>query len=260
MIHPLAQIPGCGSANKIDNRRTPRSTGSPDEGGSPLGKTVRIPLSSLATCEAVAELYSYIAFPLEAKERKEFSIAMARWAVFERGLEEKSWNERADMKPSIRPIVFSQPESLWLKIYTRGATILYRRLVLALMMLKPQLLDEMSMFSPTVSNVVTAAAAKLGYSDGSQKTIEARVWAPLKPVVHMAAAAMELMGTFDWCRQLWNEERYPLCYRQPLLATLFYDDIVREYLLPVAELYRLQLPSCERFEIREENTIRFVAD
>jgi hypothetical protein len=107
MIDPLAQIPGSRLSNKIGNH--------PEHVPEP-GKTVRIRLGSLACCEAVAELYAYIAYPdpLDAKQREKFSIAMARWAVREQGLLEPEWNECANMKPSIRPIVFpSQSNSFY---------------------------------------------------------------------------------------------------------------------------------------------------
>jgi len=235
-------------------------------------ETIRIRLGSLATCEAVAELYSYIAYPdpLDAKRREQFSIAMARWAVLERGQLEKSWNESADMKPSIRPLVFSQLEQDFLKIYSRGSKILYRRLVLAFMMLCPHLLeDEINGLSPTISNVVLAAARKLNYSDESQKTVEARIWAPVKPVIHAAAAAMyclsKLEDTSGSTVNLlevgpWDDGQHPLCHRNPMLATLFYEDVIKELLLPMAEQFRVQLPSCSRFQISDEDTIRFVAD
>jgi hypothetical protein len=51
-----------------------------------------------------------------------------------------------------------------------------------------------------------------------------------------------------------------MCFRQPMLATLFYDDVVRKYFLPIAESFRAQMPSCSRFRIRAEDTIRFVTN
>lgn len=254
MLDPLVQIPGCRLSNKIGNH--------PDHVPEP-GKTIHVRLGSLARCEAVAELYAYIAYPdpLDANEREKFSIAMARWAVGERGLLEPEWKECTNMKPSIRPMVFSQPEQLFLQVYLRGSKILYRRLVIAGMMLLPHLLEEeIGGLSPTVGNIAVAAAAKLGYSAESKKTVESKVWAPVKSVAHVAAAATLFHSTLDWpLGGLWNDGEHPLCVRQPMLATLFYDDVVRK-MLPVAELFRAQLPSCNRFRIRAEDTVRFVAE
>ena len=254
MLDPLVQIPGCRLSNKIGNH--------PDHVPEP-GKTIYVRLGSLARCEAVAELYAYIAYPdpLDANEREKFSIAMARWAVGERGLLEPEWKECTNMKPSIRPMVFSQPEQLFLQVYLRGSKILYRRLVIAGMMLLPHLLEEeIGGLSPTVGNIAVAAAAKLGYSAESKKTVEFKVWAPVKSVAHVAAAATLFHSTLDWpLGGLWNDGEHPLCVRQPMLATLFYDDVVRK-MLPVAELFRAQLPSCNRFRIRAEDTVRFVAE
>ena len=119
------------------------------------------------------------------------------------------------------------------------------------MMLVPHLLeDEIGGLSPTVGNIAVAAGAKLGYSAESQKTVESRVWAPVKPVAHVAAAAMLLHSILDWPLEgLFDDGKHPLCFRQPMLATLFYDDVVRKYLLPMAEAFRVQLPSCNRFQI-----------
>jgi hypothetical protein len=58
--------------------------------------------------------------------------------------------------------------------------------------------------------------------------------------------------------QAWDKN-HELCYRQPFLATLFYEDVFRNMLL-VAELLRIQLPHCRRFLIRAEDTVRFVVD
>jgi hypothetical protein len=127
------------------------------------------------------------------------------------------------------------------------------------MMLLPHVMENDDEFPPTVQNTALAVARKLGYEDGSQKTIEARVWAPVKPVVHVAAAAMFFVGSFDFMPAAWNDGRHPLCFTHPLLATMFYDDIARKILL-TAELYRVQLPSCTRFRIREDETIKFVLD
>jgi hypothetical protein len=192
MLDPLTQIPGCRLSNKIGNHT--------DHVPEP-GKTIRIRLDSLACCEAVAELYAYIAYPdpLDANQREKFSIAMARWQSVSGGYWNRSGMNAQTGSPSIRPVVFSQPEQLFLQIYQRGSKVLYRRLVIAGMMLLPHLLeDEIGGLSPTVGNIAVAAGAELGYSAESQKTVESQVWAPVKPVAHVAAAATLLHSTLDW--------------------------------------------------------------
>ena len=251
---PIVEIPGCQPGYRNDNH--------PDSNEPDPRETVAIHLTSLSTCEAVSEFYSYIAYPdpTEATERKKYSIALARWAVLQRGEIDKGWNESTDMWPSIRPIVFSQPEQLYLKTYRRGSMIWWRRAQCAFMMLLPHLVEDLlGGLSPTVANIALVATGSFGYSTGSQKTVELRIWGPTKPVAHAAAAVMLCLGALPDPDQEWDDE-HPLCYKQPFLATLFYEDVFRDFLLMPTELLRIQVPSCRRFQIREGDTIRFIAD
>ena len=102
------------------------------------------------------------------------------------------------------------------------------------------------------------AGDKFGYRPGSQKTVESKIWGPTKPVAHAAAAVMVCLGALNDPEQEWDAE-HQLCFQQPFLATLFYEDVFRSMLLMVTELLRLQVPSCDRFQIRENDTIRFIA-
>jgi len=223
-------------------------------------ETVAIRFSSLPVHEAVAEFYSYLAYPdsIDATQREKYRLALSRWAVLERGKLDKAWNESST--DIIRPIIFSQPEKLYLTTYRRGSLLWWRRAQCACMMLLPHLVDELlDGLSPTVGNIALKATGPLGYSDGSHKTVESRVWKPTKPVAHAAAAAMYCFNVLDDPEQAWDEQ-HQLCYQQPFLATLFYEDVFRNILLRVAELLRLQVPSCDRFHIPECETIRFIAD
>jgi hypothetical protein len=92
------------------------------------------------------------------------------------------------------------------------------------------------------------------YTDASQKTFEWDVWRPVKPVAHAAAAAV-----FSWLalqdpRHGWDE-RHQLCYDHSVLATLFYEDVFKDFVLRTAEHLRIQVPTCSRFQIHE--TVRF---
>ena len=77
-------------------------------------------------------------------------------------------------------------------------------------------------------------------------------------MAHAAAAVMLFLGVLGDPDQDWDAG-HQLCYQQPFLATLFYEDVFRDILL-IAEFLRLQVPNCDRFRIRENETIRFIAD
>lgn len=261
MYIPMVEIPGCRPGYKNDNRGTsyPAETQAAIEYEPEPRETVVIQFSSLPTYEAVAEFYSYIAYPdpAEATQRKKYSIALSRWAVVARANLDKGWNEREQM---IRPIIFSQPEKLFLNTYRLGSVKWWRRAQCAFLMLLPHLVDELlGRLSPTVGHIALVAGDKFGYGPGSQKTVESKIWGPTKPVAHAAAAVMACLGVLNDPEQKWDAE-HQLCFQQPFLATLFYEDVFRSMLLRVAELLRLQVPSCDRFQIREKDTVRFIAD
>jgi hypothetical protein len=250
MYMPFPKIPGCQRGSKNYN---------PD---SKPRATVAIRFSSLPPFEAAAEFYSYLAYPdqIDATEREKYRIALSRWAVMQRAKLDQQWNESTDMIRSIRPLVFSQPEKLFERTYERGSTIWWERARCACMMLLPQMeLVDLDGLAPNVGNIALVLGRELGYSDESQKTIESKIWARTKPVAHAAAAVMLSFGLLPNPKQEWDED-HPLCYQQPFLATLFYEDVFRMIVLRMAELMRLQLPSCTRFRIREDETIQFIAD
>ena len=219
-----------------------------------------IHLSSLPTHEAVAEFYSYLAYPdpTEATQRRKYSIALSRWAVLERGKLDKEWNESPDN--GIRPLIFSQPEQLYWKTYRRGSLRWWRRAQCAFMMLLPDLVDALFHGLPhTVGNTALMDANQFGYSTESQKTIESRLWAPTKPVAHAAAAAMLCLAVLDDPEQEWDDA-HSLCHKQRFLATLFYEDVFKHLVLLPADYLRFQMPSCERFQISGKDTTQFTAD
>jgi hypothetical protein len=128
------------------------------------------------------------------------------------------------------------------------------------MMLLPNLTDKLFHgLPPTVGNTALVAAEALGYGEGSSKTVESKIWRPVKPVAHAAAAVMLCLSILQDPEQEWDEE-HRLCLVQPFLATLFYEDVFINNLLWMAELMRLQLPNCERFHIAEQDTIYFTPD
>lgn len=257
MYIPMVEIPGCRPGYRNDNRGTghPPEMQTAAENEPNPRETVAIHFSSLLpTYEAAAEFYSYIAYldPADATQREKYRIALSRWDVLARGKLDKAWNES---EQKIRPTIFLQPEKLFLDSYRGGSLIWWRRAQCAFMMLLPHLVDELfGGSSYTVGNIVAILAGHtFGYSDGSHKTVEFRIWAPTKAVAHAAAAVMLYFGMLSDPAYEWDDEHI-LCYKQQFLATLFYEDVFRDLLL-VTALLRLQVPSCERFHIRENETI-----
>ena len=254
---PIVEIPGCGLGYKYDN---PCS----DPYGCEARQTVPLHFSSLPTYEAAAEFYSYIAYPdpLEKTEREKYRLALSRWAVLEVGKYDKTWNTT---EQTIRPVIFSQSQELYLNAYKRGSINLWRRAQIAFMMLLPHLVDRLfgdgrSKRRYSVGNIAfTAATQTFGYSTESRKTVESRIWRPTKPVSHAAAAFFLCLGAITDPEQEWDDA-HKLCVQQPFLATLFYEDVFRDLLLFPSEYLRYQVPSCERFRIGTKETIRFVID
>jgi hypothetical protein len=188
------EIPGCLPERKIHNRSRNLPV-RPDDGDADASRIVRIPFSSLPTYEAVAIYYSHIAYPHpdDATQRKNYSVALARWAVLERGKYDGNWNGAEQL---IRPFIFSQSEKLFLDTRKSGSRRLWRHSHCAFSMLlphvEPDLLDGLP---PTVENISLRAGAPEGYSEGSRKTYQSDVWKPVKPVAHAAAAAILYWGS-----------------------------------------------------------------
>jgi hypothetical protein len=223
-------------------------------------KNVEIRLNSLPIFEAAAELYTYCAYPdqIDATNRENYRIALSRWAVLSRAKVDKEWKESTEMERSIRPLIFSQSEKVFEREFDRGQELWTSRANCASMMLLPQFAwDQFGEFPPNVKNIALSVGRSLGYSEGSVKTVESRIWAPIKPAAHLATAIMLFFAIWPHVRQVWAK-KYPLCYQSPFLSTLFYEDIVR-FILKSAEVLEHQLPRCTRFRIREDELIRFFA-
>jgi hypothetical protein len=153
-------------------------------------QTVIINVTSVPAYEAGAELCSYVAYPdpAQAVERGRYQVALSRWAITERMKIDRGWALGTQIKPSI----FAQSEPFFWRCYSDGTSLLANRAVCATAMVSPfltrkaQRIDEG--LPPTVENICTMwIADTLGYAPGSFKTIEANIWAPTKPIAHVAA-------------------------------------------------------------------------
>jgi hypothetical protein len=256
MYIPMLEIPGCQPGYKNYNRASRNPLAMPTDDDDEVRETVTIHLSSLPTYEAVAEFYSYIAYPdpEEATQRENYTIALARWAVLERARLDRDWG---DNEQAIRPKSFSRNETLYEKTRKDGGKKLWQHCHCAFMMLLPHLVEELlEGLTATVGHIALTATRIRGNKD--QKTYEATIWRPTKSVAHAAAAALVSWVVLNDTEQGWDDW-HQLCYKQPVLATLFYEDVFRNFVLGPAEQLRLQVPGCSRFQIREADTIRFIA-
>ena len=163
-------------------------------------------------------------------------------------------------KGRFRPIIFSQPQKLFEKTYRDGSITWWRRGICAAMILLPDLMEELlDGLAPTVGNLVGILGEKWGYSESSGKTIESRIWRPTKPVAHAAAAAIFTLSILNDFEHGWDGG-HQLCYQQPFLATLFYEDVFRNILLHLTSNLYLQVPSCRRFKIDNGDMINFALE
>jgi hypothetical protein len=95
-----------------------------------------------------------------------------------------------------------------------------------MIMLMPQYADDLfDGLAKTVNNSAIIIARLLGNQDGSQKTVQARLWGRSKPVAHAAAAVMLCFNAMSDPEQGWDAD-YELCYKQPFLASLFYEYVL----------------------------------
>jgi hypothetical protein len=221
---------------------------------------VSIQLSSLPAYEAGAELFSYVAYPdpTEEIERQRCQIALSRWAITERAKVDKEWAlTRHEMKPSL----FIQPEKFFLKCYNNSLALLLRRGLCAMAMMVPylggktELVDEE--LPPTVENISTRWIGEaLGYSEGSLKTIEAKLWAPTKPVAHLAATLAMWKIALNFLQEPWEQD-HKLFNQDWFLGTLSYSDIL-EFIIQFSEEMRIRMLQFETFKrVSEDETIKF---
>jgi hypothetical protein len=108
------QIAGCRPYHENNNRwrRHPPESTTADDDEPECRETVAIPLSSLPTYEAVAQFYSYLAYPdpEEATQRKNYSIAFRAGPL----LSEVNWKRhgRKESRTS-DPSFFRRPRSFF---------------------------------------------------------------------------------------------------------------------------------------------------
>jgi hypothetical protein len=225
-------------------------------------ETVRLSLSGLFPPEPAATFYSTIAYPdpEEVQAREGFWFSLCRWAIVEQCRLDPSWalNEQA-----IRVDVFMRYNNDWLKNFSKGLRRFNHRLIVAQYLVMPQLYEltsertlKVDGFEPNVENLCELAMAFMrSKSQDDQRNLKTRVWKPSRPVVHAAAA----FALWKLARQELPEHLNPLGNMDPFFACLSSPQSLK-FVLVASEIFRHQMPSLQRFKVKEEDTIQFLCD
>lgn len=222
-------------------------------------ETIEISLSEARPpFEAASELLSYIAYPT-GPDRAAFSAALCRWAHLTSG---SDWKHSPQL---VRPWIFCYPEDVMFASLTKGGNVLRRRVATASLMLLPQLKSlstgnappKLLGFEPTVENISLHISEYLGWSPESYSNLKSKVWAPTKPIAHLAYSFA-------------NEVLFPRCieYRKshpgegrPIVEFLFPLPTLEELhsILIRAEKIRNVFPFIKQFRIPDEITLQFIS-
>jgi hypothetical protein len=205
--------------------------------------------------EAASLLLSYIAYPSDTDERTEFSRALCRWEHRAEALRNPEWRSSPKLA---RPVIFFKEISA--KTLPKQIDNLMLRIVTCVSMLLPQLhrVSESDVLpfgnNPSVSNIARNISELSGKSKKSGADIISDVWAPAKPVAHLAYAYWDcvlderLENNPEFAAKSRSEMLTPLADQKRLLRVISYAELIRQELLA--------LPG-SRF--KEGDMIKFVA-
>lgn len=222
---------------------------------------VSLNLSSPFPYEVGATFLSTLAYPelADTKQRERYRQALCRRGIEKRADEDPDFTTEAQPIP---PAIFLVDKATYRRYLKSGNKILNERLVTVNWIVMPHLkavisgkLEKVEGYEATVENLSALAMDNLGWKGDSSSTLKSRVWRPSKPVAHAAAALLV------WRQQTWEQELVPafpddkhdffhLCLELPFVIS----EIVE-----LSEEFRLRLPLVEKFTIKEEDTIQFIA-
>jgi hypothetical protein len=203
--------------------------------------------------EAASILLSFIAYPTQADERSRFSRDLCRLEHRAATLRNPEWRSSPKL---VRPDIFFDAiskESLQAEVNN-----LVLRIVTCVSMLLPHLhgIDrpDLPIFGekPTVTNIAWEISKAAGKSKKSGSDIISEVWAPAKPVAHLAYAYWACVFQERWKDDHELATKNPISInsadKQQLLKVLYYAELIRRELLE---------PPASRF--KEDDLIKFTA-
>jgi hypothetical protein len=224
---------------------------------------VRINVASKFPIEVGARFFATIAHPDNPNERERYQLALGRWYVLKRVQRDA---EFAGKLHFITPAIFKYSDQDCVRVLNRGNKKLEHRFAATRFLVMPHLRDvklkplqvekDGEFFIPTLNKMTLVAMEEVGWIGKAKSipTFKSKIWAPSRPVVH-AAAAYEL-----WCyhaartfpvEQQVDAYFIELCLEHPsTIATL----------IQKAEAFRLKLGEIEQFKIKEEETIKILAE
>jgi hypothetical protein len=206
--------------------------------------------------EVASEILSYIAFPLEGDaERRRVARALCRLEHRHEMLREPGWGGTAQL---VRPDIFFDESE---KEVVNDVVKILKRLTTAVLMLLSDLVSlwsseppaEIFGSAPTASRIAKSIAKSLGLSEGSESTIRSRVWAPAKPVSHLAFCYWMLALKTRWEQDdnLANTPVIDLISPYPDRLTLF-------KIISHSERIRSDLAKLRRYDFSDDNTMQFI--
>jgi hypothetical protein len=204
--------------------------------------------------EAASELLSYVAYPSDERKRRRFSAALCRVEHLQEAQRKSEW---ACFPQRIRPLIFAPNDESFVRDLHFGINTLRLRLITATAMLMPHLIafvtgknpPKVEGFAPTVENIARYIMEKEGLNlDTSESTFKSRVWAPTRPVAHLAFSFAQKVFIKRWGKAKTMQE----------ILTPYPDEEVLRNIMDHAENIRTILPKLRQFRFSEDDTIKFV--
>lgn len=220
-------------------------------------RIVNIPTST-SPYEAAAQLFTELTYVAAVDARAmRFQLGLSKWAIVAKSDLCQSWSLK--LQP-IRPVVaaadFDTTE------FRKGLKLLNERLLVAQYILAPRLIETarkrpffVDGFAPTQENMALLVLQALGRKDSSVPNVKDRMWRPSRPVIHLA------LGLTHWFAKKYAHVS-KTGVAEPgvrILVDFFFSEGAVAEVVKSSELFRRGLPSIERLNFRDCETIRFTA-
>jgi hypothetical protein len=166
----------------------------------------------------------------------------------------------------IVPAILVSSDCDCLRFFKRGNKKLIHRVATARWLVMPHLRKEKlkplrikkdrEFIVPTINKMTLVAMEQLGWTGKAKSipTFKSKIWAPSRPVVHVAAAyalACYYADRIFPVEQQADGYFFKFCFEAPSTIAA---------LIRKSEAFRLKLAEIEQFKIKEEETIQFLAE